>query len=131
MKRVLVVDDEFDLAEAAQLILEAEGYEVITAGDGLEALHRLEEHQPDLVLTDMMMPRLDGRGMIEQMQAHPRWREIPVVLMSAVRPALPAGTRSFLKKPFDLDELTDTVNTQLQRVAEARAHPPRSADDSA
>lgn len=117
MKRVLVVDDEFDLAEAAQLILEMEGYQVATAGDGVEALRRIEEQPPDLVLMDMMMPRLDGRSVVERMQARPEWAGIPVVLMSAVRPELPRGARAFLKKPFDLDELTDTVNGLLRSAA--------------
>ncbi len=80
---ILVVDDEPAIAEMLQDILEYEGYQVVTAGNGHEGLACVAAVRPQLVLSDVMMPGLDGRAFCRALQADPRYRGIPVVLMSA------------------------------------------------
>ncbi|HVG57601.1 MAG TPA: response regulator [Hyalangium sp.] len=111
MKTVLLVDDEHAILDALSGILEDEGFRVVTAGNGREALGRLEEGaSPDVVLVDVMMPVMDGRELLREMQGDARWRGIPVVLMSAVPQSIlerdaPLSCASFFQKPFDLWQL--------------------------
>jgi CheY-like chemotaxis protein len=111
MTRLLVVDDETAIADALQDILSMEGYEVVTALNGHEALRLLSELKPELVLTDLMMPVMDGRELLRRMQADPKLRDIPVVVMSAGRitDAERRTARAILAKPFALDALLRTV----------------------
>ena len=115
MKRILVVDDETAILETLRDILDAEGYEVATALNGQEGLKRMREVRPDLVLLDVMMPLLDGLGMLAVMREDPSWRDVPVVLMSAGKvPQLDQlSVRRFLAKPFELDALLDAVSQSL------------------
>ena len=108
---ILVVDDEAAIVELLQAVLEDEGYEVVTAGDGREALVSLAANQVALVLSDVMMPRLDGRELARTMHADPAHRAIPLVLLSAASPAIVQDTphAAFVPKPFDLDALLATV----------------------
>lgn len=110
MKRILVVDDEIDIAEAIRAVLEIEDYHVDTAGDGTECLQFLQSGTPDLILLDVMMPGLDGFEVLERM--HAEGYTVPVVMMSAVKPDRKPATyplKAFMKKPFHLDTLLDTV----------------------
>ena len=110
-RRILVVEDEPSIAHLLALALGEEGYEVAVAADGRAALGRLAEARPDLVLSDAMMPHLDGAGLAAAMHADPALRDIPLVLMSAVHtpPDGAAPHAAFLPKPFDLDDLLATV----------------------
>ena len=114
MKTVLVVDDEIALASVIQEILEEAGYRVVTARNGREGLACLAQHRPDLVLSDVMMPVLDGQGLCRAMAAHPVYHSIPVVLFSAGQSSLlldedcPAD--AFIPKPFELDDLLALVH---------------------
>ncbi len=110
MKTVLLVDDEHAILDALSGILEDEGFRVVTAGNGREALARMEEVAPDVALVDMMMPVMDGRELLRELQASERWRHIPVVMMSAVPMAIlareaPLVCADFFQKPFDLWKL--------------------------
>jgi CheY-like chemotaxis protein len=111
VKTVLLVDDEHAILDALAGILEDEGFRVVTAGNGREALARLQEGSlPDVALVDVMMPVMDGRELLREMQGDPRWRDIPVVLMSAVpqsilERAAPLTCAGFFQKPFDLWQL--------------------------
>jgi CheY-like chemotaxis protein len=116
MALIFVVEDEPAIAEVLRDLLEMEGYAVATAGDGHAALRRLGEVRPALVLSDLMMPRLDGWGLCRALQADARYQAIPVVLMSAG--AAPDGAdgcayAAFLSKPFEVD----TLLTTIRRVA--------------
>jgi two-component system, chemotaxis family, chemotaxis protein CheY len=84
MPNLLIVDDEPACRTPLRRLLEMEGYETSEAGDGLEALQRLGEGHPDLVLLDILMPRLDGVGFLERMRADSRYKELPVFLVTAV-----------------------------------------------
>ena len=110
-RTLLVVEDEPSIAALLALVLGEEGYRVAVAGDGRAALRRLAEGGYDLVVSDIMMPHLDGLGLARAMGADPALRAIPLVLMSAVHPPTNGVARyaAFLPKPFDLDELLDTV----------------------
>jgi DNA-binding NtrC family response regulator len=113
VRRILIVDDEPALREILAAVLADEGYAVQTAPDGRSALDLIAAAPPDLVITDISMPRLDGWGLLTQIrQDDPT---LPVLLISAIRPTLtgclaPATDQTaFLAKPFDLEDLLDFV----------------------
>lgn len=111
MKTVLVVDDEIDILAFLVEFLDSEGYRAVPARDGLAALQLLDEHEIDLIISDTMMPRLDGIELVRQMHERPGLRNTPVILMSAGgRPSMNGlEIRAFLPKPFDLDILLALV----------------------
>ncbi len=114
MKTVLIAEDEFDAAELLELILLEEGYSVRVAHNGRDAIALLNEHVPDLLLTDLMMPLVDGLEVILTIRAEPRLAHLPVLLMSAARPELgPDPLTKFIGKPFDLDNLVRLVQELL------------------
>jgi CheY-like chemotaxis protein len=86
MPTILVVEDELDVATMIGTVLEDEGYEVILARHGREALDILAARRPDLVLSDLMMPVMDGYALLAAMQANFEWQSIPLVLVSAGAP---------------------------------------------
>lgn len=110
MKRILIVDDEVDIARTLSAFLEMSGYEVATAGDGVEALQEIVERRPDLVITDLMMPRMDGGTLIARLMSSPTTRDIPVIAISADRNehAFP-----FLRKPFSVTQLIALIERAL------------------
>ena len=112
MPTILVVEDEPAIAEVVRATLEWAGYRVLVAADGREALARLAAGRPDLVLSDVMLPRLDGRDLVRALRAEPAYATIPVALMSAAGAQVAGGELAdvpFLRKPFDLDELLALV----------------------
>lgn len=112
---ILVVDDEPPIADLVAEVLADEGHDVRRAPDGLAALDAVEQAEPPLIVSDLAMPRLDGRGLVARL-AEPRHR-VPVVIMSAQRPTapLPDGIAS-LPKPFGIDDLVATVDGALARA---------------
>ena len=117
--RVLVVDDNADMRDYVAGLLSGE-YDVETAADGLEALERVAARPPDLVLTDVMMPRLDGFGLLEKLHADPATVGLPVVMLSAragedgTVEGLEAGADDYLIKPFSARELLARVRVNLE-----------------
>ena len=113
MARILVVDDEPDILLLHRLNLEAAGHEVLLAADGMKALERIEADRPDCVVLDVMMPVLDGWGVLEALQA--RDDAPPVLVVSAksttadIEHALSIGARGFLAKPFNQQMLLEQV----------------------
>ncbi|MEH6388941.1 MULTISPECIES: response regulator [Pseudomonas] len=114
---ILLVDDEPSILFTLAILLEEEGYRVISADHGRDALSRLAEELPDLIITDFMMPYLTGAELIEAVRAEPKYAGIPILIMSA---ALPAGidpheiADAYLQKPADLDELLSVIKRLLQ-----------------
>ena len=123
-KTILVVEDELPIAEIIAMILEYEGYHVLTARDGRAALACLEQTKVDLVLSDVMMPVMDGVELCRQMAASVAHNSIPVVLMSAVyRFARLDGCEcaAFIRKPFELEQLIEAVASVLEDYEAARS----------
>jgi PAS domain S-box-containing protein len=124
---VMVVDDNADMRRYVADVL-ADAYRVLTAVDGLDALERLGKEQVDLVITDVMMPRLDGFGLLARMQQQPELAAIPVIMLSArageegTIEGLEAGADDYLVKPFSARELLARVrvNLELDRLASVR-----------
>jgi two-component system, chemotaxis family, chemotaxis protein CheY len=113
-KRVLVVEDDTSIRMTVAEVLADEGYAVVTAENGLEALKIVANQPPHLVVLDLMMPVLDGWGFLEACRQEKLWAEIPVLVLSAYRNLAQAAHREprinhFLHKPFELDELVAAV----------------------
>jgi CheY-like chemotaxis protein len=118
--RVLVVDDDPDILDAICDILEGEGYAVARARHGAEALDRLHERRPDVILLDLMMPVMDGLAFAQALRERRLEPEIPIVVISAdgnPQKAASIGARGFLAKPFDIDALLAYVASVAQRAA--------------
>ena len=133
---MLVVDDEPDIVLFAQVNLELSGHEVRTAADGEEALAAVEAERPDVVVLDVMMPHLDGWGVLERLKAHddPEIRTIPVVMLTALdtdhdqaRGGIEGAVR-YLTKPFAPDDLVAALEDGAGRPARARAAQGRPAE---
>src|SRR5262249_46248871 len=137
---VLVVDDVPDNVDILQMRLESQGFEVITAGDGEAALAAIRDNLPDLVLLDIMMPKLDGIATVKQLKADSALPFIPVILVTAradakdVIAGLEAGGDDYLTKPVDqaglmarvramlrIKALHDTVHEQAGRLEDQAA----------
>lgn len=113
---VLVVDDDASMLDMLAQVLEDAGYQTVQAHDGQEALRRLAEGPVDLVLSDVMMPFVDGRELARRMAAEEAYRGIPVVLATAGGRQVieaPSPAVAVLSKPFDLDHLLATVTQML------------------
>lgn len=119
MVKVLVVDDDPVILELLRFNFEMEGFEVVSACDGRAGFDRAVADTPDLVISDIMMPNVDGLEMLQQLRAEPGTAELPVVLLSAkaqqneVQRGLDLGADDYVTKPFDPLELLDRVNELL------------------
>jgi two-component system OmpR family response regulator len=118
-RSVLVVDDDPHLREVIAMALNDAGYRVRQATDGMNALREIEKAAPDLVLSDIRMPLLDGFGLMERLAR--RQVLVPVILMSAASSVPPGTAASFIPKPFDLDDLLDRVDDVLRKQGRARS----------
>jgi two-component system, chemotaxis family, chemotaxis protein CheY len=111
-RSILIVDDEFGLAEMLREMLRESGYEVTLAINGKLALEILEEGKVDLVLTDMMMPVMDGAELATAMRRDDKHRATPIIMMTSLPTALPQRDGLFdavLRKPFTPDLLLETM----------------------
>jgi CheY-like chemotaxis protein len=114
-KKILIVEDNEDLRELVTLILASAGYQVFEAGDGLEALKRVSDVQPDLILMDLSLPKMSGSEVIRRLKENPSTRDIPVVVQTAhsvgeqTQYALQAGATEVLLKPVPLTFLRDVI----------------------
>lgn len=115
MKTVLVVDDEFDLLQTICAVLEMEGYRALQAADGRTALQELDQAQPDLVVSDVMMPYMSGYELVSQIRRNARSKDLPVILISSIEENLhPAGAwQAVLAKPFEIDRFLQEVQRQI------------------
>jgi DNA-binding NarL/FixJ family response regulator len=119
--QVLLVDDEPGLREAVQAYLEDSGFAVEVAGNAQEGWQLLQQRLPDLVISDVMMPQVDGYQFLKQMREDPRFKSLPVVFLTARGmtsdriQGYQAGCDAYLPKPFDPDELVAIVENLLER----------------
>lgn len=132
--RILVVDDDPDITIAVRTVLEAAGYQVETAADGEEGLERVRREVPDLIILDMLMPRMDGYGVVRALKEKPRWAAIPIVIFSAVgeeasrrRYELEAGLAmdvdDYVEKPVKPVDLLHRVGKVLERRSKRGSNP--------
>ena len=121
--RVLLVDDEPGIREAVQAYLQDDGFTVEVASDAQEGWDKLQQMRPDLVITDLMMPRVDGYQFLRQMWEDDRFKALPVVFLTARGmtsdriQGYQAGCDAYLSKPFDPDELVTIIQNLLKRRA--------------
>ncbi|MDI6827416.1 MAG: response regulator [Armatimonadota bacterium] len=114
-RKILAVDDEKHIVRLVQVNLERQGYEVVTASDGKEALQKVEEEKPDLVILDVMMPYMDGFEVLQNLRRNPSTRDIPVIMLTAkaqdadVFRGWQSGVDCYLTKPFNPMELISFV----------------------
>jgi twitching motility two-component system response regulator PilG len=120
---VLVVDDSPTVRKIVQLTLQRERIRVVTAGDGLTALAAVADEQPDLVLLDIMLPRMDGYNICQVIRKNMAYRDLPIIMLSGkdglfdkMRGKL-AGSTEYMTKPFDSMELAQTVKRYLESPA--------------
>ncbi len=118
-KTLLLVDDEPDLRESLSIRLKTSGYRVVTASDGLEALKKARSLQPDLILLDLMLPRMDGYKVARLLKFDGRYSRIPILILSArgqdqdKELAHSTGADDYLVKPFSSDELLARIERIL------------------
>src|SRR4051795_883267 len=121
--RVLVVDDDDVIRQLITVNLELEGFEVIPASDGQDALDKVKQAQPHVVTLDVMMPRLDGWEAATRLRNDPETAHIKVILLSAraqevdIQRGQQIGVDAYLTKPFDPDELIDTVRRLFEAAS--------------
>jgi DNA-binding NarL/FixJ family response regulator len=126
-KRLLVVDDEPNLLRAVAACLRAEGYEVATARGGADALVTLAQTLPDLIISDIRMPGMDGYALAHRIRASPRTALIPIIFLTAKdqKPdrieGFRAGVDAYITKPFDPDELLAVIASIFNRIERTRA----------
>ena len=119
--KVLVIDDEEDYRLIVHDVLKSAGMEVKTAGDGAEGLAALKSFKPDVILVDWMMPKLDGERFCRALRAEPKWKDIPVLMLTVKQTAdeeleaLHFGVDDFLVKPFRPEELLARVRAAMRR----------------
>jgi len=122
---IMVVDDSQTIRRSAETLLAREGFSVITAEDGYEALAKIADHHPEIVFVDIMMPRLDGYQVCALIKANPRFAATPVIMLSSrdglfdrARGRI-VGSDQYLTKPFTKDELVGAVHAHLNKQSAA------------
>ena len=121
-EKILLVEDNPDSCAYLAQLLHIKGYEVQTAADGLEALDKVQSFSPDLIISDMMMPRLDGVQFLRLLRNTIKYRHIPVIMVSAygsgnLQEAVQAGADAVMKKPFDFDWFFKSLANVLYQSA--------------
>jgi DNA-binding response OmpR family regulator len=127
-QKILAVDDDPDILDALTMILESQGYEVIMARNGIEGLAKIESEEPDLMILDLLMPKMDGFAVCKRLQ-EPKWakyKDMPILILSSVREEasrrryeLECGREldvdDYIEKPFSPDSLLKRVGKLINR----------------
>ena len=120
-KKILVVDDEADLVKTIQFSLEAEGYKVLVSYNGEDALNQARKEAPDLILLDIMLPKLDGYKVCRLLKFDEQYKNIPILMLTAKTQekdkllGKETGADEYVTKPFDMDELMKKVKGYLNK----------------
>ena len=123
--RILVVDDEIYIVHILDFSLGMEGYEVVTALDGEQALEKVAQQKPDLIVLDIMMPKLDGYETCKALKSKAETKDIPVILLSAKgrnvdqKTGFEVGADDYITKPFSPRKLVDRINAILGQPSRA------------
>lgn len=119
-KRILVVDDERELVMAVQIRLKQAGYEVLTACDGQEALDKAHQEKPDLIILDLMLPKMDGYKVCGLLKSDSRYAKIPIIIFTAkvqeedIKIGKEVGADEYITKPFEHQVLLDKIKELLK-----------------
>ena len=120
-KKILIVDDEPDLVETVRFPLEEEGYLVLVSYNGEDALHKARKENPDLIVLDIMLPKLDGYKVCRLLKFDERYKHIPILMLTARTQekdknlGRETGADEYITKPFDIDELVEKIKTYLNK----------------
>ena len=120
-KRILLVEDEADMAYAVTLQLEAKNYVVLTAGDGLTGLNLARKEKPDLIILDLMLPKMDGYKVCRLLKFDEQYKKIPIIMFTArvqdndKKLGREVGANAYITKPFDSQELLDKIDSLLKK----------------
>jgi DNA-binding response OmpR family regulator len=120
-KKILVVDDEVDLVKTIQFSLELGGYKVLVSHNGEDALNQARKENPDLILLDIMLPKLDGYKVCRLLKFDEKYKHIPILMMTAKTQekdkliGKETGANEYITKPFDIDELMEKIKTYLSK----------------
>lgn len=120
MKKILIVDDEQDIVESLKFVLEAVGYECYTAFNGDDGLKSAKEIVPDLILLDIMMPKMNGYKISRLLKFDNKYKDIPIIMLTARSQeedkliGEETGANEYITKPFDLDYVVSKVNQYLK-----------------
>ncbi len=120
MKKILIVDDEQDIVESLKFVLEAEEYECYTAFNGEDGLKSAKEIIPDLIILDIMMPKMNGYKISRLLKFDSKYKDIPIIMLTARSQeedkliGEETGANEYITKPFDLDAVVEKVNEYLK-----------------
>jgi two-component system, OmpR family, alkaline phosphatase synthesis response regulator PhoP len=120
-KKVLLVDDEIDLVETIRFSLENEGFTVLVSYDGEDALNQARKENPDLILLDLMLPKLDGYKVCRLLKFDERYKHIPILMLTAKTQekdkilGKETGADEYITKPFEIENLLEKVNSYLRK----------------
>ena len=132
MKKILIIEDNRDVRENTADILELEGYEVASAENGLTGVERAKELLPDIIVCDIMMPELDGYGVLEELNKDSQTSSIPFIFLTAktektdMRKGMNLGADDYLTKPFHFEELLSRINALSRRKQYHNQEKPKS-----
>lgn len=122
MQKILVVDDEPDVASLLTLMLKSQGYEVITAGDGQDALEKARSEKPNLIVLDIMLPKLDGYKVARMLKFDENFSHIPIIMVTAKvqekdkKIGIETGADAYVTKPFDTTALLEKIKETLSKT---------------
>jgi DNA-binding response OmpR family regulator len=120
-KKILIVDDEVDLVETVRFPLEMEGYRVLVSYNGEDALNQARKENPDLILLDLMLPKLDGYKVCRLLKFDDRYKHIPILMLTAKTQekdkalGVETGANEYITKPFEMDDLLKKVKAYLNK----------------
>jgi two-component system alkaline phosphatase synthesis response regulator PhoP len=121
-QRILIVDDEPSIVVPLEFLMKREGYEVSVAEDGRAALEALDRSAPDLVILDVMLPKMSGFDVCRHIRADPRWRGLKILMLTAkgrdseMQRGLELGADAYVTKPFSTRELVERIRALLARA---------------
>lgn len=123
MNKILLIEDDVTVRENTAELLELSGYEVITASNGKQGVEKAHEHNPDIIVCDIMMPEMDGYGVLQELSKKPQTVNVPFIFLSAktehkdIRKGMDLGADDYLTKPFEEEDLLSALESRLAKVA--------------
>jgi two-component system alkaline phosphatase synthesis response regulator PhoP len=120
-KKIMIVDDEVDLVETVRFPLEMEGFNVMVSYNGEDALNKAREESPDLIILDLMLPKLDGYKVCRLLKFDEKYKHIPILMLTAKTQekdkilGTETGANEYITKPFEMDDLLEKVKAYLNK----------------